>query len=161
MILDLGCGRNKHPGAIGIDISADSDADYVLDLGFAKLPFDNNTVDGAYCIHAIEHIPFWVYMFEGVLYRPIIHFLREVHRVLKPGAEFYILTVPYPDPRCFEDPDHKSIWGIGTIRHFVGARGSDVGNENDKRLGLHIPFKLVSEGLTVDQLLEIRLRKPL
>ena len=28
--LDMGCGKNKQKGAIGVDISTDSDADIIL-----------------------------------------------------------------------------------------------------------------------------------
>lgn len=155
MYLDLGCGRNKPEGWVGVDMSTDSDADHVLDLGFDYLPFDENTVDKARAIHTIEHIPFW----DLDAPKPMVHFLRQVYRVLKPGAELYILTLCYPDPRCFQDPDHKSVWTVDTIKHFVGGLG-EVGDANSKRTGLHVPFELVCSRLTTDGLLEIRLRKP-
>ena len=161
MKLDLGCGNAKPEGWIGVDISPDSDADYVLDMAGAALPFWANSFDGARCIHAIEHIPFWVHagVYHSGGYKPMVHFLSEVYRVLKPGAEFYILTLCYPDPRCFQDPDHKSVWTLDTIKHFVGGLG-EVGDANSKRTGLHVPFELICSQLTTDGLLEIRLRKP-
>lgn len=168
MKLDLGCGNTKPPSWIGVDISPDSDADHVLDMGFQALPFEDNAFYEARAIHAIEHIPFWVYPdynsrdkngWRYALRRPIVWFFKEVYRVLKPGAEFYILTLCYPDPRCFQDPDHKSVWTLDTIKHFVGGLG-EVGDANSKRTGLHVPFELVHCGLTSDGLLEIRLRKP-
>lgn len=158
MILDLGCGGNKYPGAVGIDISSDSEADYVLDMGWNRFPFQDGVFDSARCFHAIEHVPFWVYSGDR-LYRPIVHFLSEVYRVLKPGGKFYILTLAFPDPRCFEDPDHKAVWTTGTIRHFVGGRDSDIGNANDERVGLHVPFQVLRSGLNSDKLLEIVLQK--
>lgn len=159
MKLDLGCGNAKPKGWIGVDISPDSDADYVLDMAYETLPMWSNSFEGARCIHAIEHIPFWLYTEGGTLIRPVVFFLSEVYRVLKPGAEFYILTLCYPDPRCFQDPDHKSVWTVDTIKHFVGGLG-EVGDANSKRTGLHVPFELICSQLTTDGLLEIRLRKP-
>ena len=158
MILDLGCGQNKYAGAVGVDISPDSAADHIVDLVVEPLPFGDNTFDGARSVHSIEHIPFWMY--DGdTLRRPMVDFLKEVYRVLKPGGEFYILTLAYPDSRCFQDPDHKSVWTLDTIRHFVGGRG-EVHDANDKRIGLHVPFQLTHLGFNPDKLLEIRLRKP-
>lgn len=159
MKLDLGCGNAKPEGWIGVDASADSMADNILDMGMDTFPFHDNSFEGARCIHAIEHIPFWIYVYFGSVSRPIVHFLKEVYRVLKPGSEFYILTLCYPDPRCFQDPDHKSVWTLDTIKHFVGGLG-EVGDANSKRTGLHVPFELICSQLTTDGLLEIRLRKP-
>lgn len=158
MNLNLGCGDDKLALEVGVDISEDSAADHVLDMGFQLLPFEDNTFDGARCVHAIEHIPFWIH--DGyALLKPMVFFLKQVYRVLKPGAEFYILTLCYPDARCFQDPDHKSVWTRDTIKHFVGGLG-EVGDANSKRTGLHVPFELICSQLTTDGLLEIRLRKP-
>jgi predicted SAM-dependent methyltransferase len=161
MYLDLGCGNAKKEGWIGIDVSEDSQADIVMDLGSEEIPLPDNSVDGARAIHVIEHVPFWVHasIYDNAHWRPMVHFLQEVYRVLKPGAEFYILTLCYPDPRCFQDPDHKSVWTLDTIKHFVGGLG-EVGDANSRRTGLYVPFELLCSQLTTDGLLEIRLRKP-
>ena len=34
----MGCGSKKYPGAVGVDVSADTDADVVLDLD--RPPYD-------------------------------------------------------------------------------------------------------------------------
>lgn len=157
--LDLGCGTNKQ-GDIGIDIAPASGVDHVLSLGFDPIPYPDDTFDGAVMIHAIEHIPFTLSLVDGSRKYPVLFLLREACRVLKPGGTFRILTIEFPDPRCFEDPTHVSVWTRNTIRHFVGKRDSDVGNENDRRAGLRVDgFELVSSGLTSDGLLEIVLRK--
>lgn len=156
--LDLGCGSTKR-GDIGIDISQGEGVDHVLALGFDDLPFPDNTFDRVFMIHAIEHVPFMVWTVAGVRTYPMVQLLSEVYRVMKPGASFEILTLEFPDPRCFEDPTHCSIWTRNTINHFVGARDSAVGNTNDELAGLRVPFKLERSGLTTDGLLEIILRK--
>lgn len=156
--LDLGCGSTKR-GDVGIDIAEGEGVDHVLALGFDNLPFTDNTFDRVFMIHAIEHVPFMVWTVTGVRTYPMVQLLSEVYRVMKPGAAFEILTLEFPDPRCFEDPTHCSIWTRETIKHFVGARDSDVGNRNDELAGLRIPFKLERSGLTSDGLLEIILRK--
>ena len=40
MILDLGCGSKKRPGAIGVDINAASGADVIHDLDVLPYPFE-------------------------------------------------------------------------------------------------------------------------
>lgn len=156
--LDLGCGASKR-GDIGIDIAPAPGVNHVLRLGFDKIPYPDNHFDHVWMIHAIEHIPFMVWDRHGDRSYPVQQLLSEVHRVLKPGCMFEILTLEYPDPRCFEDPTHISVWTRDTIRHFVGARDSDVGNANDERAGLRVPFKLEQSGLTSDGLLQILIRK--
>ena len=44
-ILDLGCGRNKVPGAIGLDLFPVPGVDVVHDLEAFPYPFENNSFD--------------------------------------------------------------------------------------------------------------------
>lgn len=157
--LDLGCGGNKR-GDIGIDSQRWPGIDHVLRLGFEKIPYNENYFDGAFMVHAIEHIPFVVFDKHGLAAMPVRDLLLEVFRVLKHGTNFNILTIEFPDPRSVEDPTHCSFWTRNTINHFVGKRDSEVGNANDEMAQLRVPFELVRSGLTTDGLLEIILRKP-
>jgi len=50
------------------------------------VPYDNNTVDLAYCCHMLEHLS----------YNDGQRFLNECYRVMKPGA---VLRLLLPDPR--------------------------------------------------------------
>ena len=84
MILDIGCGRKKIAGAIGIDYSCLSDADISLNLNVDKFPFDDNSVDFAYSSHTLEHLTI-----DG-----FFNVMSEVYRVLKPDCQFQIV-VPY------------------------------------------------------------------
>lgn len=156
--LDLGCGGMKR-GDVGIDVVPWPGVDHVVALGFEEIPYPDDTFDGAWMVHAIEHIPFVVFTTYGQRAYPMVHLLREVHRVLRPGATWNILTLEFPDPRCFEDPTHVSVWTRSTIHHFVGARDSEVGNKNDEMAKLRVPFELVRSGPTPEGLLEIILRK--
>jgi len=164
--LDLGCGGHKQ-GDIGIDIAPWPGVDYVVNLGFDPLPLPDCSVDKIISQHSIEHVPFVVYDFHtGARKYPMVFLLRECHRVLKVGGAMDILTIcgaggagPV-DPRAWQDPTHVSVWTRDTIRHFVGARGSQVGDANDAMAGLHVPFDLVVSELTSDHLLHIVLRRP-
>ncbi len=56
-ILDVGCGQNKHPGAIGIDSNPRAHADVIHDLGTLPYPFPDDEFDLIICRHVIEHVP--------------------------------------------------------------------------------------------------------
>ena len=52
---DLGCGKNKKQGFMGVDISASVKPDIVYDLT-KGMPFGKDTVSEVYCSHFLEHI---------------------------------------------------------------------------------------------------------
>ncbi|MFH6955658.1 class I SAM-dependent methyltransferase [Pseudoalteromonas sp. XMcav1-K] len=83
-IVDLGCGRKKIEGSIGVDFSSLSDADISLDLNTEKLPFENDSIDYFFSSHTLEHLTV-----EGFL-----NVISEVYRCLKPSGQF-LLLVPY------------------------------------------------------------------
>jgi len=56
-VLDVGCGWNKTPGAIGIDSNPRAHADVIHDLGVLPYPFENDEFDEVVCRHVAEHVP--------------------------------------------------------------------------------------------------------
>ncbi|MEH2266467.1 class I SAM-dependent methyltransferase [Nostoc sp.] len=78
--LHIGCGEVYIQDWINIDVES-SKADLKHDLR-QPLPYENNTVDLIYNEHFIEHLT----AEEGV------HFLKEMHRILKPGGVIRIAT---------------------------------------------------------------------
>ena len=73
VILDLGCGKKKVQGAIGIDKVKLEGVDLVHDLASFPYPFDSNSVDKIYCRHVLEH-------FDTETRNRIID---EIYRILK------------------------------------------------------------------------------
>src|SRR5437762_5157982 len=67
--LDLGCGRDKLPGAIGIDANPRSDADVIHDLDRFPWPFDDDTFGYVRALDVLEHVA----DFDGCM--------KELHRV--------------------------------------------------------------------------------
>lgn len=84
IILDVGCGRKKIIGSIGLDFSSMSDADIILNLNVEKFPFDDSSVDFIYSSHALEHLTKYGFL----------HVISECYRVLKPNSQLKIV-VPY------------------------------------------------------------------
>jgi 2-polyprenyl-3-methyl-5-hydroxy-6-metoxy-1,4-benzoquinol methylase len=55
-ILDVGCGRNKTPGAVGIDNNPRSAADVIHDLDRFPYPFPDDEFDLIVGNQIIEHV---------------------------------------------------------------------------------------------------------
>jgi ubiquinone/menaquinone biosynthesis C-methylase UbiE len=84
MQLEIGCGKRKKEGYIGVDIIKHPDVDYTLNLNTHVLPFNDNTVDEIFSGHCLEHLTP-----QGFLFC-----LDEMYRVSKPDAKWRI-EVPY------------------------------------------------------------------
>jgi len=72
--LDVGCGINKYPGAIGIDRNPASRADVLCDLDNVPYPFADSSFDQLRAIHVIEHVS------------DVIRSMEEFHRLVRPGG---------------------------------------------------------------------------
>jgi SAM-dependent methyltransferase len=109
-ILDVGCGQNKFPGAIGIDANRLSHADVIHDLGTFPYPFADNEFDEIVCRHVIEHVP------------DVLGFVNELHRITKPGGVLKILTPHYSNPDWATDPTHRNHFNSYSLTCFVPSR---------------------------------------
>jgi SAM-dependent methyltransferase len=105
-VLDVGCGINKHPGAIGIDRIAGTKADVLCDLDRIPYPFASGVFDEVRAIHVIEHVA------------DVIRTLEEFHRLLKPGGQVFIATPHYTDFSSFCDPTHRWHLNSFSLRYF-------------------------------------------
>ena len=74
VILDLGCGGQKAPGSIGVDVVPLPGVDLVHDLTKVPYPLPDDWADEVRLSHVLEH-------FADPL--PI---LEEVWRIARPGA---------------------------------------------------------------------------
>ena len=99
-VLDLGCGHNKYPGSVGVDIAPLAEVDVVHDLNAYPYPFDANTFDRIRLIHVIEHM------------QSITKTMEEIHRISKPGALVEIVTPHHTDSSSWQDPTH--VWHLNT-----------------------------------------------
>ena len=94
--LDLGCGKNKQAGFVGVDAIKFDNVDTVADLRKAW-PWADDSVDEVRCSHFLEHLT----------PPERIHFANELYRVLRKGSSATI-TTPYSGNDCaYGDPTHQ------------------------------------------------------
>jgi SAM-dependent methyltransferase len=110
-ILDVGCGMNKYPRAIGIDRNPHTRADVIADLDHYSLPFADNSFREIRAIHVIEHIA------------DVIHTMEEFYRLLTPGGQAVIVTPHYTDFSSFCDPTHRWHLNSFSLRYFGEDHG--------------------------------------
>ena len=94
--LDLGCGPNKKPGFVGVDIRQFDGVDQVVDLR-GRWPWADSSAEEVYCSHFVEHLTA----------AERIHFVNELHRVLKPGAPAQIIVPHWNSHRAYGDLTHQ------------------------------------------------------
>ena len=95
--LDLGCGKNKRPGFIGVDIENFDGVDVQTNLGVAPWPWKDGSVGEVYCSHFLEHLNG-----EGR-----IHFFNELYRVLIPDGRAQLITPHWRSGRAYGDLTHQ------------------------------------------------------
>lgn len=111
-VLDLGCGvAKREPGAIGIDIDPHSQADLRFDLTRFPWPLADSIADRIYLFHILEHQP------------DLMRFMKEVHRVARPGAEVIIETPHYSSWNSYGDPTHLHHLGYRSFEFFCRPEG--------------------------------------
>lgn len=109
-ILDVGCGKNKFPGAIGIDNNPKTDADIIHDLGDLPYPFPDNEFDEIVSFHVVEHVP-----------NPMA-FMIELHRITKPGGKIHLVTPHYTNPDWPADLTHRNHLNSYSFQYFLEER---------------------------------------
>lgn len=100
--IDIGSGKSKRPGFIGID-KYNYGQEFIRDI-CKGLPFADNTVSEVNMNHILEH----------VCIGNDIHFLMsEIYRVCHNGAKIYIRVLPNS---IF--PDHTSYWTTEVFNEY-------------------------------------------
>lgn len=95
--LDIGCGKNKQSGFIGIDSIDFEGVDKVLDVRVTPWPYEDSSVDEVHSSHFVEHL-------TGT---ERIAFFNELYRVMKKGATARIVTPHWSHACAYGDPTHQ------------------------------------------------------
>lgn len=101
--VDIGCGNNIDRNSINIDYLWMPGIDICIDLVESSLPIRNETVEGIFTEHCLEHLP----------YEAIPHILREFHRILKPGGT---LRVVVPDGELYFELYNRQRRGNSDVK---------------------------------------------
>ena len=121
--VEMGCGNNRRDMEgyknIGVDLVPGDVVDHVCNLGFQRIPLDDNSTDFIQAIDLVEHIPKCVWMY-GKRTLPVIHFMNECFRIIKNCGEFY-LEIPFSDWAFNRDPTHVSHFGEDWYNYFKAA----------------------------------------
>jgi ubiquinone/menaquinone biosynthesis C-methylase UbiE len=107
--LDIGCGRSKFKGTLGVDLVALPGVDVVADLT-RGLPFKDSSISEIYTSHTLEHVD------------NLTAVMEELWRVCKPNALVHIWV---PHASCpfvtWIDPTHRRGMTIETFSYFNPA----------------------------------------
>jgi SAM-dependent methyltransferase len=117
-ILDVGCGRRKLPGAIGIDrrrrkaVAAELQLDIDHDLLDFPWPIEDGAFDLVHCSHVLEHLP------------PTARVMEEIYRVLKPGGQAFLVCPHFSWVEAYRHFEHCHFFTLGSFDYFEGQ--SDI-----------------------------------
>ncbi|MFQ3581551.1 MAG: methyltransferase domain-containing protein [Chloracidobacterium sp.] len=110
-VLDIGCGRHKTPGAVGLDANPQVDADVVHDLDDVPYPFAESSFDAVIGRHVIEHV------------QAPLAVITELHRIVRPGGWVLLVAPHWTNPDFATDLTHRNHLNSYSFRNLT------VGNE--------------------------------
>lgn len=113
LIANLGCGRLCYPEAVNVDSVDLPGVDVVHDLDVFPWPFETESLDEVWASQVFEHV------------RDPVGFMREAHRILKPGGLLHITTPHWQSENAHTDPTHLractertwDYWCLGSALH--------------------------------------------
>ena len=104
--IDLGCGRRKRRGSIGVVIVPSPVVNVLADFRHG-LPFKDNSVDAVYAYHLLEHMD------------DFLGFMGEIWRICRPDAHVYVKVPHGASPFVtWKDPTHKRGLFIATFAYL-------------------------------------------
>lgn len=135
MKLDIGCGKNKRQGFIGLDINPDSNADIIASA--TNLPIGDAEASEINCSHLVEHL----YPDEAR------QFFKEVFRVLAAGGIAKIkIDRDWSKRRLFrKDPEHRCRYNGKEIKGMVQQFDTAKVKQSMYIIGRHLRTKIFVE----------------
>lgn len=104
--LNLGCGRKKLEGYLGVDKIKTEETDILHDLDARPFPFNDNSVAEIMADNVLEHV------------KELLPTMEELYRILEPNGILKI-RVPYAkSDAAFKDPTHKNFFTEDTFNYF-------------------------------------------
>jgi SAM-dependent methyltransferase len=109
-VLDIGCGVNKIPGAIGMDINPRTAADVIHDLDDLPYPFKDDEFDLVIGRHVIEHV------------RDPLRVMAELHRITRAGGIVKLVVPHWTNPDWATDLTHRNHLNSYSFRNLTDER---------------------------------------
>ncbi len=109
-VLDIGCGTNKVPGAVGMDINPRTAADVIHDLDELPYPFADDEFDEVIGRHVIEHV------------REPMAVMRELHRITRAGGVVKLVAPHWTNPDFATDLTHRNHLNSYSFRNLTEDR---------------------------------------
>jgi SAM-dependent methyltransferase len=104
--VNLGCGDQRLPGHIGLDILIRTGTDVICDLN-VSIPLAPSSVEHIRATSILEHID------------ELERLLKEVSRVLSPDGTFYVSVPHWTNPLYYSDYSHRRFFGLATFDYFA------------------------------------------
>lgn len=111
--VEIGCGKTKTEGYIGVDRFPLEGVDIVADIN-EGLPFEENTVDVIFACHSLEHMD------------DLQQVMDEIFRICKHGAIVNILAPYYNTNTNIANFFHKINFNEDTMRFFSSEKTSVI-----------------------------------
>lgn len=119
--IDIGCGENKQPGSIGVDLRQVNGVDIVQDL--EKFPW-SGIPDGVARLVTASHVLEHINPAGGIF----VNFMDEVWRITQVGGHF-AASLPYAgSPGYWQDPTHCNGCTEVTWAYFDPLAKDPFGN---------------------------------
>lgn len=112
-ILDIGCGKYKIKGAIGVDNTNLPGIDVKHDLNKTPYPFKQNYFEEIHCYHILEHLD------------NLMSVMEEIYRI---GDNNCMVFIRVPHASCirssWSDPTHKRPFTARTFLDYFSKDSS-------------------------------------
>lgn len=108
--IDIGCGRSRKLGYVGIDRENYPGVDIICDLENGLNLFEDCSVDEIYSSHCFEHIN----NFKSLIF--------DCHDCLKYGGLMKVRVPHFSNPMGFSDPTHVRFFGWYSFSYFANQR---------------------------------------
>jgi SAM-dependent methyltransferase len=109
-VLDIGCGANKVPGAVGMDINPRTAADVIHDLDDLPYPFPDGQFDEVIGRHVIEHV------------KDPMAVMCELHRITRNGGVVKLVAPHWTNPDFATDLTHRNHLNSYSFRNLTEER---------------------------------------
>jgi len=140
--LELGCGsRKRHSHAIGVDSLGYEGVDLVGDVFDVLAEMPDECVTSVHAYHFFEHV------------EDISKLLRQLARVMLPGAVLDVEVPHFSNPYFYSDPTHSRFFGLYT---FCYLAETDLFSREVPQYGIEPRFRLTDVQLQFDSPFPVR-----